>query len=147
MKNQIMLAALLTALAAVPVVIERTRDVPPDVWTGAAPTERVITQDMRDREMRDKMLAEKRPDLLAQVKIYVPINAISSTCDLRAINKNANSGMLEGVKWDPEAAKLVGRLHWETQAAYRAARDKAAFCSDFLAANGQSAKAGFFGWK
>ena len=75
------------------------------------------------------MLAKKRPDLLAQVKIYAPINAISSTCDLRAINQSANSGMLEGVKWDPEAAKLVGRLHWETQAAYTAARDKQLFAA------------------
>jgi hypothetical protein len=82
-------------------------------------------------------------DLIEQVKIYAPINAIAIPCALQAIDQKANFAMLAGAQSDPDAAKLLARLHRETQAAYRAARDagnKAAFCSKFLSDNSQYAK-------
>jgi hypothetical protein len=141
LNGTICLAALLATLVAVPVAMERNRDVPPDVWTGAAPTE--PSQEWRDREMRDKMRGELRGELLQQVKIYAPINAISLACGIEATDQKANSAMLKGVQSDPEAAKLVAEIHWNTQLRYRLAAksgDKAEFCSQFLSANSQYAK-------
>jgi hypothetical protein len=80
------------------------------------------------------------------VRAYVPVYALASVCDLRAINDAASKygSMLEEVKSDPEALKLLQRLHGETQAAYikaRGAGNRIGFCNDFIAANSQYAKA------
>jgi len=48
--------------------------------------------------------------LADKVRIYAPINAIASPCELEAINQADNSAMLEGVKSDQDALKLLRRL-------------------------------------
>jgi hypothetical protein len=85
--------------------------------------------------------------LEAKVRAYVPVYAMLNACDIRAINAAASGdhrAMLEAVKSDPDAHKLLARLHSETQAAYIKARDagnRLGFCKDFIAANSQNAKA------
>jgi len=83
----------------------------------------------------------------AKVRAYVPVYALASVCDIREINAAASNGhrvMLEGVKLNPDANKLLARLQSETQAAYINARDagnRRGFCKDFVAAHSQYAKA------
>ena len=71
--------------------------------------------------------------LMDQVRIYVPINAISIPCDLEVIDQSANRKMLEAVGSDPDAGNLLRRLHRETQVALRNAGDKTGFCKRFIA--------------
>ena len=86
--------------------------------------------------------------LEAKVRAYVPVVSLAKVCDIR-INDAASGdhrAMLEAVKSDPNANTLAYRLHYETQTAYIKARDggqRIAFCKDFIAANGQYAKARF----
>ena len=91
-------------------------------------------------------VAHANDALEAKVRAYVPVVSLASMCDIR-IN-DATSGdhqvMLEAVKSDPNAKKLVYRVHYEAQTAYIKARDggqRLAFCKDFIAANSQYAKA------
>ena len=93
-------------------------------------------------------VAHANDALEAKVRAYVPVVSLAKVCDIR-INE-ATSGdhraMLEAVKSDPNANKLAFRLHYETQTAYIKARDggqRVAFCKDFIAANGEYAKARF----
>jgi hypothetical protein len=84
--------------------------------------------------------------LEAKVRAYVPLYAILNACDIKinAAASDDNRAMLEAVKSDPDAKKLLARLHSETQAAWRKARDagnRLGFCKDFIAANSQNAKA------
>jgi len=93
-------------------------------------------------------LAHADDALEAKVRAYVPVVSVAKVCDIR-INDATSSdhrAMLEAVKSDPNADKLSYRLHYETQTAYIKARDgghRLAFCKDFIAANGQYAKARF----
>jgi hypothetical protein len=48
------LAAGAVLAVLVPVVIERTRAIPQDVWTGVVSQPAEMTQEQRDKEMRDK---------------------------------------------------------------------------------------------
>src|SRR6185312_13235965 len=69
--------------------------------------------------------AQANDALEAKVRVYVPVYALAIACDIKATD--AASGdhrvMLEGVKSDPVAKKLLARLHSETQAAYVKARN------------------------
>jgi hypothetical protein len=91
--------------------------------------------------------AHAKDALEAKVRAYVPVYALASVCDIRVINAAASNDhhvMLEEVKSDPDANKLLARLQSETQAAYIKARDagnRHGFCKDFIAANSQYAKA------
>ena len=93
-------------------------------------------------------LAHANDALEAKERAYVPVVSLAKVCDIR-INDSTLSdhrAMLEAMKSDPNANKLAYRLHYETQTAYIKARDggqRAAFCKDFIAANGQYAKARF----
>jgi hypothetical protein len=134
----------LATVAAVPlalVVAERTRAVPPDVWTGAAPVYRTVdpepTQAQRDAAMRAKFSTaapkEKR-DLMARVEIYAGINALADICNLRAADPAAALAALKDARSEPEAVAMAARLHREIRAEYANARDKAEYCHAMLAA-------------
>ena len=86
--------------------------------------------------------------LEAKMRAYVPVVSLAKVCDLRINDATSadHRAMLEAVKSDPNANKLAYRLHYETQTAYIKARDggqRVAFCTDFIAANSQYAKARF----
>ena len=91
-------------------------------------------------------VAHANDALEAKVRAYVPVVSLAKVCDFR-ISDAASAdylAILEAVKSDPNADKLAYRLHYETQTAYIKARDggqRVAFCKDFIAANGQYAKA------
>jgi hypothetical protein len=85
--------------------------------------------------------AQANDALLDQVAIYGPINAIALPCHVEAVNMRANMAMLEAVKTDKEAAKLLAKIHWETQTTYRRMSDKGKFCKNFAKLSDGHAKA------
>jgi hypothetical protein len=93
-------------------------------------------------------MAHANDALEAKVRVYVPVVSLAKVCDLRINDATLGDhrDMLEAAKSDPGASKLAYRVHYETQTAYIKARDggqRVAFCKDFIAANGQYAKARF----
>jgi len=93
-------------------------------------------------------VAHANDALEAKVRAYVPVVSLAKVCDFRINDATLGDhrATLEAVKSDPSANKLAYRVHYETQTAYIKARDggqRVAFCRDFIAANGQYAKARF----
>ena len=85
-------------------------------------------------------LAVRASELTDKVRIYAPIIALASACDLTVLSAtlNEHGAMLKGIKWNTKARKLLASVHWETQVAYIKARDagdRRGFCKRFIEAN------------
>jgi hypothetical protein len=82
--------------------------------------------------MVPKIAAGAELELTDLVRIYGPINAIGLSCGFAVKDNSANWKMLEDVKSNQFAREMLAREHWRTQAEYRAAIDKPAFCYKFF---------------